>query len=319
MYIYNIFLPIWQAKYQYMNTIMNDSNFRDFIEEVREANPLIGIAKEYLKLSESGTIKALCPYHKEDTPSFILHPSREFFKCFGCGKVADVFDIFQLFEKVDFTTALNRLANKANVFKPKSLKEEAGQLTEQREQENKEQDLFEALLKFLKSKNSKPATYLDSRGISNETGDKYGIFECNTNIELIATEIRALGFKEEIIEFSKILFDSRFFENSLIIPVIAKGRVVTLGSRTLADRDPKYLYLKGHPKGVFNYDNALLQKQLFITEAPLDALALIEDGFLGGVSIGGCIPSEEQLTTLKKLGQGKEVFILFDNDGGEGK
>lgn len=298
---------------------MQNNLFEQFKEEVRNANSLVNVAREYLKLSDRGIIKALCPYHKEDTPSFILHPSGDFFKCFGCGKVADVFDIVQHFENLDFKTALNILANKANIFKPKFSKEEAEELTKQRDRENKEQDLFEALLKFLKSQNNHELSYLESRGINKETGNKYETVECNLSLDKIRTELESQGFEKEAIELSKVFYDSRFFETSLIIPIRMKGKIVTFCSRTTTDRDPKYLYLKDHPKGIFNQDVAVYQKQLFITEAPLDALALIEDGFLGGVSIGGCIPSEEQLTTLKKLGQGKEVFILFDNDGGEGK
>lgn len=288
--------------------------FDQFKDSVRNANPLIDVAREYLEVQGHGSIKALCPFHSEKTPSFMLHPSGEFFKCFGCGKVCDVFELVMHFENISFKEALRYLAQRASISYPNLPEEDNEQYVKQKEIEKQEYNLFEAVLRIVKeAKIIESPSYIEKRGISYKTGDNYECISCNLETTLLGTKLRSLGFSDEVIEKSKVLHDSRFFASSLIIPIRMRGKIINFCSRTLKDRDPKYLYLAGHNKGVFNFDEALIQNEIFITEAPLDALALIDHGFTGAVSIGGCNPSTEQISILKKL-VSKRNYLCFDND-----
>ena len=292
---------------------MLNSN-EQFKEQVRYANPLIDVAREYLDLPEHGNIKVFCPFHSEKTPSFVLHPSGEFFKCFGCGKVCDVFELVMHFENMNFKDALKFLAQRANIPYPNISEQESEQYIKQRDLEKIESEIFEYTLRIAnEARITEIPTYIETRGISRRIGDASGCVSCNLNTTVLHTKLKKLGYSEEVIENSKVTHDSRFFENSLIIPIRMRGKLVTFCSRTLKERDPKYLYLAGHSKGIFNYDDALTQNEIFITEAPLDALALIEHGFTGAVSVGGCNPSEEQISLLIKLAN-KRNYVCFDND-----
>jgi len=285
-----------------------------FKEKVRDANPLVDVAREYIDIADHGTVKTLCPFHPEKTPSFVLYKSGEFFKCFGCGKVCDVFELVMHFENMSFRDALRHLAQRANIPYPNLTEQESEQYAKQRELAKEECDLFEAVIEIVKeAKIIELPAYLETRGISSRIGEEYDCISCNLKTTVLGTKLKKLGFSDEVIEASKVLHDSRFFENSLIIPVRMRGKIVTFCSRTLKDRDPKYLYLADHNKGVFNFDAALTQNEIFITEAPLDALALTEHGFTGAVSVGGCNPSAEQISLLKKLAN-KKNYICFDND-----
>lgn len=86
------------------------------LDEIRLANDIVTVIGSYFQLQHSGsTFKALCPFHKEKTPSFMVNPQRQIFHCFGCGAGGDVFRFVMNYEKVDFMTAVKMLAGRANI------------------------------------------------------------------------------------------------------------------------------------------------------------------------------------------------------------
>ena len=74
----------------------------------------------YLHLTTGKTYKGLCPFHSEKSPSFIVSPELQIYKCFGCGKAGDIFNFVQDIEGVDFTAALEQLASRAGIVLEKA-------------------------------------------------------------------------------------------------------------------------------------------------------------------------------------------------------
>ncbi|KPJ51624.1 MAG: hypothetical protein AMS16_07700, partial [Planctomycetes bacterium DG_58] len=71
------------------------------MEEVRRASDIVEVIKEYVPLKRAGKdYKALCPFHGEKTPSFQVSPSKQIFKCFGCGKGGNVFSFVMTTERL---------------------------------------------------------------------------------------------------------------------------------------------------------------------------------------------------------------------------
>ena len=86
------------------------------IEEIRLNSDIVTVIGSYFNLRGGGSsFKALCPFHKEKTPSFIVNPQRQIFHCFGCGAGGDVFRFIMDYEKVDFMTAVSILARRAGI------------------------------------------------------------------------------------------------------------------------------------------------------------------------------------------------------------
>ena len=86
------------------------------LEEIRLNNDVATVIGAYFTLQRSGaTFKALCPFHKEKTPSFMVNPQRQTYHCFGCGAGGDVFRFIMDYEKVDFMTAVKMLAQRAGI------------------------------------------------------------------------------------------------------------------------------------------------------------------------------------------------------------
>jgi len=280
---------------------------------VRGANPLWEVAASYIELPSSDKKPFLCFLHNEDNPSCHLHPSGEYFHCFGCGKNIDVFSLIMHFEKTHFMESVRFLADRANITLPQYSKQEQDKLTKYLQQKQQETELFETVLALLKERQNLNGDYLLKRGISKETSEKYECYEINLSISEIIKALKEKGFSQELIDASHILHDTRIFENSLVLPIRMRGRIVTFCSRTLIDRDPKYLYLTDHIKGIFNYDEAVTQEEMYVCEGPIDALTLIDKGLISTVSLGSCNASKDQIITLKKL-QDKTIIIVFDND-----
>jgi DNA primase len=107
-------------------------NFDDTAkEEVRMRADIAALIGRYVKLKQSGqTLKGLCPFHKEKTPSFHVNPARGFFHCFGCGKGGDIFRFLQEIEGLSFPEALAMLAAETGVTLSKSRAQPAAGGTE---------------------------------------------------------------------------------------------------------------------------------------------------------------------------------------------
>ena len=88
----------------------------DQVEQVRQKTDIVEIISEAVPLKKAGrNFKALCPFHEEKTPSFMVNPERQIFKCFGCGIGGDVYKFVMEREKIDFGEVLRMLADRAGV------------------------------------------------------------------------------------------------------------------------------------------------------------------------------------------------------------
>src|SRR3970040_548819 len=95
------------------------------IEEVKNKTDIVSLISEYIEVKKAGrNYKANCPFHGEKTPSFMITPELQIYKCFGCGRSGDVFTFLEEHEGMDFSESLKYLAEKAGV-KLTEFKQEA--------------------------------------------------------------------------------------------------------------------------------------------------------------------------------------------------
>ncbi|MBI3191918.1 MAG: DNA primase, partial [Pedosphaera parvula] len=97
------------------------------LEQIRGASDIVEVIGGYIPLKRAGAnFTALCPFHKEKTPSFNVNPHKQIFHCFGCHKGGDVFSFVREYENIGFMDAVRRLAERAHI--PLEMeKNEAGQ------------------------------------------------------------------------------------------------------------------------------------------------------------------------------------------------
>src|ERR1700684_4694231 len=86
----------------------------DFLDQVRAASDIVDVIGSYFPLKRAGAnFRALCPFHKEKTPSFNVNPQKQIWHCFGCGTGGDIFTFVMKYENLDFIAAVRRLAERA--------------------------------------------------------------------------------------------------------------------------------------------------------------------------------------------------------------
>src|SRR5213080_1294327 len=148
------------------------------IEQIAAANDIVEVIGSYFPLKRAGAnFKALCPFHQEKTPSFMVSPSRQTFHCFGCGAGGSVFRFVMEYEHVDFPSAVRTLATRAGI----TIVEKRGAADENRQHETRRK-----LLKLhaetrewfhenlIKKEVGEPARkYLKRRGITGEIAKRW--------------------------------------------------------------------------------------------------------------------------------------------------
>jgi len=88
----------------------------DQIAEVKQKSDIVSILSDFIELKKSGrNFKALCPFHSEKTPSFVISPELQIFKCFGCGESGDVISFLEKQEGMEFYEALKYLADRSGI------------------------------------------------------------------------------------------------------------------------------------------------------------------------------------------------------------
>ncbi|HCM67556.1 MAG TPA: DNA primase, partial [Candidatus Kerfeldbacteria bacterium] len=144
-------------------------------EEIKSKVDIIDLIQEYVQLRQAGTNwKANCPFHSEKTPSFMASREKQIWHCFGCGEGGDIFSFVQKIEGLEFPEALRLLAQKAGVQLPTFNPELQTKKTQML-------DVIKAASQFFATKLREPSQgkiareYLQTRGVSDETIDDFGI------------------------------------------------------------------------------------------------------------------------------------------------
>lgn len=172
------------------------------LEQIAAANDIVEVIGSYFPLKRAGaTWKALCPFHQERSPSFTVNPSRQIFKCFGCGAGGSVFRFVMDYEHVDFGTAVRKLADRAGV---RIVEEELSPADDRKFRMRKRLLALhqEAAQWFHRNLVKSPAadgarSYLQSRGITSEVAKGWLLGYAPDTWEAFGNWARESGFTAE--------------------------------------------------------------------------------------------------------------------------
>ncbi len=300
-----------------------------FIEEVRARADIVDVVSSYFPLTRSGSnYKALCPFHREKTPSFFVSPQKQIYHCFGCGKGGNVFSFIMEYEKVSFPEAVKILAQRYNVPIPEesNKKKDIGPSVRSLWAVNSWAAKFYHRLLFTKEGKS-ALNYLFSRGLSWETIKKFYLGYAPVGSRNFLKFALEKGVKEDLLLSSGLVVKSDRrdcydrFRNRVIFPVFdLQSRVVGFGGRILDPEDqPKYLNSPDTP--VFkkskilygmNLARKVAERGIVVVEGYMDLIALHQAGIENVVATLGTSLTEDHLHLLQRFT--REVFFLFDGD-----
>ncbi|MFW6172138.1 MAG: DNA primase [Elusimicrobiota bacterium] len=303
----------------------------EIIDQIRETTDIVEIVEEYFPLKKTGAnYKALCPFHQEKTPSFVVSPGKQIFHCFGCGESGNVFSFIMKMERIDFIEAVKKLASRNGIeLKMGDNKNYKSKKNIKKELLNFNRRAACYFNKYLNSsKGTKAKDYLKSRGVSKETIEKFKIgFSPDGNI--LSGNALGEGVSEKILIKSGLagrgssgkIYDK--FKNRIIFPIHdERGDIRGFGGRVLEQKKlPKYLNTPQNEVfekrkmmyGFFQGKNKIKQaKRIIVLEGYMDVVAAHQYGITNSVATLGTSLTREHIYKLKHWTE--EVVLAFDSD-----
>jgi DNA primase len=304
----------------------------DVIAEVKSRVDIVSLISEYVKLRKTGkNYVGLCPFHEEKTPSFSVDPDKQLFYCFGCGAGGTVFHFLMRKDGITFPEALAALARRAGVTLP------TGRARAQEEAAMRERQRLRAALAYAQKRYREALDgpsgraarqYLEQRGLSRETIDRFGLGYAPPEWEFIAGSGRSAGIDRADMFKAGLLLERQSggfydrFRNRITFPIWdAAGELIGFGGRALGDEQPKYLnspdtplFRKGKELYALNLAKPSIRREnkVCIMEGYMDVIMSFQHGIDYTVAGMGTALSHEQARTLLLLSE--KVFLVYDQD-----
>ncbi len=223
----------------------------DTVSQIKQKLDITDIVASYISLKKAGkNYKAVCPFHSEDTPSFMVSPELQIFKCFGCGEAGDMFSFVEKIEGVEFARAMEILAEKAGVkIERQDVDPNYKKKTKLYEINHMAAEFYHHLLTKHKS-GQKALDYLKKeRGLDDATIDAYKLGYAPNNWDTLNQFLTKKGFETGDLELSGVVVQKRDekghidkFRGRVMFPLIdTSDKIVGFSARDIVGRDPKYL------------------------------------------------------------------------------
>ena len=296
------------------------------VDDIKARLDIVATVSDYVSLQKAGrNLKAVCPFHTEKTPSFIISPERQSWRCFGaCATGGDIFTFVMKADRVEFSEALKILAQKAGIT-----------LTDRREnsqdgnlyQINQEAAIF--FQKILHSEDGKDAIgYLTERGVNFDAISTFKLGLSPKGNDGLKTHLTSLGFNLDQALKAGLLRrtdDNQirdFFWGRLMFPILdTKKQVAGFGARSLDGSDPKYINTPATPifdkrSMLYGLHNALdairTDNTVVVVEGYMDTIATHQYGYTNVVASMGTALTELQVSRLKSVA--KNFILALDPD-----
>ncbi|MBU0548734.1 MAG: DNA primase [Candidatus Omnitrophica bacterium] len=303
----------------------------NILDDILSRIDIVELISGYFPLKRAGrNLRALCPFHHEKTPSFMVNPQKQIFHCFGCGKGGNVVSFLMEYERMDFIEAVKTLARKTGVELPKN------------EASSKSSGLITSLYKvnefavkfyrdFLNSASGAAArTYLSKRSLSNDTVNLFQLGLSPDKWEGLFNYLRTKNASPALLEKSGLVSKGQNqgyydrFRKRLVFPIFdVKSRVLALGARLLEDAPgmAKYInspesliYVKGRHLYGLNLTREAIRKEDYaiVVEGYFDCISVFQAGIKNVVASLGTSLTAEQIRLIKRYT--RNVIMVYDSD-----
>jgi len=298
---------------------------RTDIRQIKERTDIIDVISRYVTLTKAGSShKGRCPFHKDDTPSFVVSAEKGLWHCFGCGEGGDVVAFLMKIERISFFEAAQRLAAEAGLTFSSGRSEKTDAL---RPVMADAQTLF---AQNLRSKAGKKARdYLVERGYADDAWERFGLGYAMPGWDDVKRALSTKHGEDVLIELGLLVKGDKGtydrFRDRTIFPIYnLSGHSIAFGGRAF-DGEPKYLNSPKTPlfdKGRELYglswarDTLAKTRTAILVEGYTDVLSLHQAGLTGAVGSMGTALTQGQAALLARFVD--EVVIAYDRDAAGG-
>ena len=314
---------------------------RDTIAKILDTAQIEDVVRDFVNLKKAGSLlKGNCPFHQEKTPSFVVNPNKNIFKCFGCGKGGDSVSFIMEHEKFTFPEALRYLAQKYHIDV-----EETQVSTEEKQVLDEKESLLIALnyaAKFYQTQLTETEdgkaiglSYFKERGFLDDTIQTFQLGYSPDSFDTFYNQAIKDGYNEEILLKAGLIKEKNgkhydFFRDRVMFPIFnVSGKVVAFGGRMLKSAksdnpnvyNPKYIntaetdvYHKSQVLYGISHAKAEIRKHdvCYLVEGYTDVISLYQAGIKNVVASSGTALTKEQVQLIKRFTQ--NMVILYDGD-----
>ncbi|MBP9866055.1 MAG: DNA primase [Candidatus Omnitrophica bacterium] len=310
------------------------SNNDRIVDDVRMASDIVEIISQYVPLKKSGSnFKGLCPFHQEKSPSFMVHPAKQIFHCFGCAAGGDVFSFLMKHDNMNFPEALESLAERAHIRLPERTGRREGGASGENDQfyviHTLAQDYYHS--KLLNAASGKVARdYIYKRGLGQAIIEEFKLGWAGEEWQGLFDFLSRKGFSEKLLLAAGVVKQSSggriydLFRGRIIFPILnLQGKVIGFGGRTMtSEGGPKYLNSPESPvfqkrRELFGlyYAKKFIDSavpRLLVVEGYMDFLALYAAGFKNAVATLGTALTSQHVQVMKRFAE--EAVVIYDGD-----
>jgi len=302
------------------------------VQEIKERLDIVDFIRSYIPLTPAGkNLKALCPFHREKTPSFMVSPERQMWHCFGsCGEGGDIFKFLMKYENLEFYEALKILAEKAGVELKKISPAEHKQFGILYDISQSAKDFFKKQLE----QSTKTLNYLKERGLKKETIEEFELGLAPNKFDDLSRYLTNSGYDIKDVERAGLIFKTERgsyvdrFRERIMFPLYNHfGKVVGFSGRVLprleAEKPELGKYINTPETLIFNKSRILYgfhktkkhileQKSAVLVEGQMDFLMAYQDGVKNVIATSGTALTFDHLKTIRRLAE--QLILCFDND-----
>lgn len=302
------------------------------VQEILETAKVEDIVQDYVRLKRRGVnLIGLCPFHSEKTPSFTVSPTKNIFKCFGCGRAGDAVGFLMEHEQFNFPEALRQIARKYNIEI-----EETAPTPEAMAQQQVAESLYivnqyarnyyqEQLFETDRGK-SIGLHYFKQRGFREETIRKFGLGFAPDSRDDFTTQAVKDGHQLELLKDAGLTskYDRDFFRGRVMFAIHnLSGKVIGFGGRILQKDVKAPKYVNTPETEIYNKSKVLYgiyfakqtirrEDECILVEGYTDVISLHQAGIEHVVATSGTSLTKDQIRLIKRYTP--NVKIIFDGD-----
>ena len=298
-------------------------------EEIKDRLNIVDFIKGYIEIRPSGrNFKAICPFHQEKTPSFMISPERQIWHCFGCGEGGDIFKFLMRYENLEFYEALRVLAERAGVELRNVSPEDQRQFGILYDLNAAAADFFEEALQSSK----KAKEYLKSRALKDETAKEFMVGYAPAAVDELTVHLINKGFAVEDIVRAGLTVKTekgRYldrFRGRIMFPIHNHfGKIVGFSGRILPELDTGEMgkYVNSPDTPIFNKSRLMYgfwkskreianENRALLVEGQMDFLMAWQDGVKNLFATSGTALTGDHLRTLRRVTG--NIVVGFDED-----
>ena len=310
---------------------MSEISYQQAVEQIKNSLDIVEVISRYVVLKKTGrNFQGLCPFHHEKTPSFVVTPDKQIFKCFGCGEGGDVLAFLMKINNQSFTEVIEEQAQILGIELPKFNSQNA-----QKNKLLKERliDVMDLATKFFKKNleaNQKALEYLAQRGINEVAISKFSLgLAPKGNVEL-KNYLLNLGFSVDELNKAGLVYEhsGEFldrFRSRIIIPIkdINSNTIAFGARRILESQGAKYI---NSPESIIYNKSSVLfglnrakdtireKDGVIFMEGYFDVISAHLGGVENAVATCGTALTPQHIKLISRYSPSRRIYLAFDTD-----